>query len=276
MGGSCLNKFLRSILNAYAEYRQLRGNLGQVQLEIEGNTPEFHSLHWEALQDSELPRPLSVDCVMLRKTTKSVSLSANVLPAAMINLLVVIARPSNNDVSYRTISRPLIEAIEESKLRLKVELLRPGTYEALERHLEEKGAGFYHLIHFDTHGSLMTYEDIQAGVERNKYVGEERFGRGKFQSFAGVKAFLALEGDVEGITDLVEAQELANLLTGKGIPVCILNACQSGKQVKPNPPASSLKLRFPAREGGVREDGITEEGGKLLILTCPPLRFGEG
>ena len=32
-------------------------------------------------------------------------------------------------------------------------------------------------------------------------------------------------------SDLVEATELADLLTGKQIPVCMLNACQSGKQL---------------------------------------------
>ena len=241
-GQQLFKQVFQSNFDAYGEYRQLRGNLGQVQIEIESNTPEFQALHWEGLQDSELPRPLSVECVMLRKSTKPVSVSANVLPSPMINLLVVIARASENDVNYRTISRPLIELIEKSQLRVKVELLRPGTYEALERHLEEKGAGFYHLIHFDTHGTLMTYQEIQAGVKKNRYVWEERFGREKFQAFEGVKAFLALEGEVEGMTDLVEAQELADLLTGKGIPVCILNACQSGKQV--NTPLTPL-----AKEG---------------------------
>ena len=233
--------------DAYGEYRQLRGNLGQVQIEIESNTPEFQALHWEAMQDVELPRPLAVDFVMLRKSTKPASVAANMAPSPVINLLVVIARPSDNDVSYRTISRPLIELIEETELRIKVELLRPGTYEALERHLEEKGAGFYHIIHFDTHGALMEYQDIEEGVERNKYVAE-RYGRDGFKAFEGVKAFLELEADDEGVTDLVEAQELANLLTGKGIPVCILNACQSGMQVN-TPPT-------PLGKGGVRESGL--------------------
>ncbi|MEH2179122.1 MAG: tetratricopeptide repeat protein, partial [Nostoc sp.] len=43
-----------------------------------------------------------------------------------------------------------------------------------------------------------------------------------------------LDGESKGKADPVEAGELADLLTGKGIPVCILNACQSGKQVRGN------------------------------------------
>ncbi len=125
------------------------------------------------------------------------------------------------------ISRSLIEAIEKCQLRVNVELLRPGTYEALERHLEEKGAGFYHIIHFDAHGGLMTYEQIQAGAKANRYLYQERYGREDLHCFEGVKAFLFLEGETKGKADPVEAKELADLLTGKGIPVCILNACQS-------------------------------------------------
>ncbi|MFM7575355.1 MAG: CHAT domain-containing protein, partial [Microcystaceae cyanobacterium] len=40
-----------------------------------------------------------------------------------------------------------------------------------------------------------------------------------------------MEGEEEDQADLVEATELADLLTGKRVPVCILNACQSGKQL---------------------------------------------
>ncbi|MEI6430273.1 MAG: hypothetical protein WCO45_18105, partial [Pseudanabaena sp. ELA607] len=54
---------------AYADYARLRDNLGALRFEIEGINPEFQALHWEALRDAELPRPLAVDCVMVRKST---------------------------------------------------------------------------------------------------------------------------------------------------------------------------------------------------------------
>ncbi len=103
--------------DAYSEYRQARGNLGQVQIEIESNTPEFQALHWEAMQDVELPRPLAVDCVMLRKSTKPASVAANMATSPVINLLVVIARPmcilnacqSGMQVSVGQVSRLLVE-----------------------------------------------------------------------------------------------------------------------------------------------------------------------
>ncbi|QSV52807.1 MAG: tetratricopeptide repeat protein [Dolichospermum sp. UKL201] len=224
---------------AYSKYQQLKNNLSQVQIEIVSKTPEFQGLHWEALQDPDFPRPLAVDCVMLRKSVNSAVGSVNLPPSSVINLLVVVARPDEEkDVGYRTISRPMLELIENGQLRVKVELLRPGTYQALSQHLEAKGANFYHIIHLDMHGALLTHEQVEKPSAVNRYLFKGRYGRDDLQPFEGVKAFLAFEGENQGKVDLVEASELAALLTGKGIPVCILNACQSGKQVKsplPNP-----------------------------------------
>ena len=165
-GEELFKQVFRSDFNAYAEYRNLRGNLSQVQIEIESVTPEFHAIHWEALQDPDLPRPLAVDSVLIRKNVKPAVIAANVNESPTVNLLVVTARPNaDEDVAYRTISRPLVEAIRNSKLRVNIELLRPGTYEALERHLESKGSGYYHIVHFDVHGALKSYDNYQIGKE---------------------------------------------------------------------------------------------------------------
>jgi len=122
-GQKLFEQVFKANFDAYSDYRQLRGNLNQVQIEIESQIPEFQALHWEALRDLELPRPFGVDCVMLRKRLNSVAVPAYVQPSPVINLLVVTARPNeDSDVGYRTISRPLIEAIQNSQLRVNVEL----------------------------------------------------------------------------------------------------------------------------------------------------------
>ncbi|MEQ9553486.1 MAG: tetratricopeptide repeat protein [Coleofasciculus sp. G3-WIS-01] len=249
-GEQLFEQVFRTNIDAYSEYRQIRGNLSQIQIEIESQTPEFQALHWEALRAPDLPRPLAVDCLMLRKHTKPVPIGASMPAFPVINLLLVTARPDEErDVGYRTISRPLIEAIETAKLRVNVELLRPATYKALSDKLEEKGAGYYHIIHFDAHGSLMSYEQYQKGKKRKRYTFQARWGREDITEYEGVKAFLFLEGESQGKADPVEASELADLLTGKGIPVCILNACQSGKQI-----SASLTLTPPLSKGGTGGD----------------------
>lgn len=225
--------------DAFAEYSQFRSQLSLTQIEIVGDDPDFHALHWEALKDPRLPRPMAVDAVMLRKTFKPSAVPAQVNPSAMLNVLVVVARPDEeDDVGYRTISRPLFETIRNAKLPVNIELLRPGTFESLSHHLEEKGAGYYHIIHFDAHGMLCSFDALEKANEKRLpecYDGpvklKSRYGRSDLVKYDGLKPFLVLEGDAKGQSDLVEATELADLLTGKQIPVCLLNACQSGKQV---------------------------------------------
>ena len=235
-GKDLFQKVFQTNTNVFINYVRLRNDLSQLQIEIIGKTPEFQALHWEALRDTELPRPLAIDCAIVRKKVAAAAIPANVRESPVINLLVVVARPDGEkDLGYRTISRPLVELIENSQLLINVELLRPGTYEALSRHLEEKGEGYYHIIHLDLHGTLLTYQQIQNPPQPNRYLCQGRFGREDIKSYQGVKAFLAFETDKQTNqvkVDLVEATELANLLTGKRIPVCILNACQSGKQIK--------------------------------------------
>lgn len=242
-GEKLFEQVFRQNVDVYSEYRSVRDSL--TQIEVIGNSTEFQALHWEALKDPQMPRPLAVDHIMVRKRVQPTATQARVNPSAVINLLVVTARPGEeNDVNHRTISRPLIEAIQQSQLRVKVDLLRPATFEALTKHLREKGAGYYHIVHLDMHGAVMGYEDVEALRKREEKSATTnqlvyRFGR-ELNSFDGSKAFLSFESGVPGRSDLREATELADLLTGQQIPVCMVNACQSAKQVKGDERETSL------------------------------------
>ena len=150
----------------YAEYRDLlKAGLSDLRIEIVGS-PKFHSLHWESIKDPKLAQPLALQGAMVRKNLQPQALPASVRPSPVINLLIVTARPSGiRDVSYRTISRPLVEALRNANLRVQVEILRPGTYKALENHLRDvtakHGEGYYHVIHFDVHGAVLSYQQFQ-------------------------------------------------------------------------------------------------------------------
>lgn len=52
-GERLFEQVFKTNFDVYSEYRQLRGVLSQVQIEIVGKTPEFQALHWEALQSYE-------------------------------------------------------------------------------------------------------------------------------------------------------------------------------------------------------------------------------
>ena len=123
---------------------------------------------------------------------------------------------------------------------MRVDLLRPGTYKALENHLREvsndKGVGYYHVVHFDMHGSVLTYEQFQRleaehKKHANRYQYATSYARPSVTKYEGSSAFLFFEGEQDDGADGVEARVLANLLQRHQVPITILNACQSGKQV---------------------------------------------
>ncbi len=187
--------------DAYSEYRQLRGNLSQVTWEIVGDEPTFQALHWETLRDPDLgEEPLSVKCVMLRRGNWKAPVAATLPQSPRLNVLLVTARPGEeNDLNYRTTSRPLMAAIANAQLPVNLVLLRPGTYEALERHLATTPEGFYHIVHFDSHGGVVTYEQLLANEKIDRVLLKGRYGgRSDVQPFEGEKAFLFLETETKG------------------------------------------------------------------------------
>jgi len=206
------------------------------ELEILGSVA-FHALHWESVQDPDRAKPLALDHVVVRKPLNLNPAFQPITPQAspLLNILLVVARPDKaNDVSYRTISRPLVEMVRDARLPVNLEILRPGTYQALMQHLEtvsnERGKGFYHAIHFDLHGAVLSWEQIQAGHAAGRLVFYD-YGRAELQKFEGKQAFIFLQHEESGKSTPIAAADLTRLLTQHGIPLVILNACQSAKQV---------------------------------------------
>jgi tetratricopeptide (TPR) repeat protein len=243
----------------YSRYQQILNNgLNNLVIEISGS-PEFHSLHWEALKDRNLPTAFALDVPILRKDLKPQPLPAVSRETSTINLLVVTSRPQGRrDVSYRTISRPLVELIRNSQLPVKIDILRPGTYEALSKHLDnataEHGKGFYHVVHFDVHGALLTYQQFEK-IEGEKIATNltyqiPRYGRPEIKFYEGKDAFLFFDDyhepekrDDDGFrADAVRADELSNLLLTHGIPIVILNACQSAMELGEQERESNLPV----------------------------------
>ena len=244
------------------------------RIEIFGS-PEFHSLHWEAMQDPELDRPLSVEKPIVRKNTRPVLYRADVKPAPHLRVLLVTARPGGtDDVGYRTISRPLVEALETAKIPTRVDMVRPGTFEALVNHLEDirsdHGDGYYHIIHLDMHGSLLSYEEYLKVAEINKppqHTFQRNYAQTGITKYQGLKAFLLFNG-VENGGNLVSADDLAALLKSNQIPIMVLNACQSGKQVG----ATETSLASRMLDAGVQlvvgmGYSVTVSAAELLMTT---------
>jgi len=206
-----------------------------VRFAIAGS-PEFHRLHWEALKDPALPRAFALETTMVRQKLRPQTMRATVRSAPTVRILVVVARPrGRTDVGYRTISRPLVESLRQATIRAEIDILPLGSYRALVQHLEAirqlHGEGHYHVVHFDLHGALLTYPDIQHAITSNRYTYQARYAREDFRPFESQRAFLFFESDEGQASDPVAADEISRQLLTHQIPIVILNACQSGKQI---------------------------------------------
>ncbi len=144
-------------------------------------------------------------------------------------------------MAYRTISRPLVEAVEQARLPVQIDLVRPGTWDALVRHLEGCPAGHYPIIHFDLHGALLTaeqyraYRDLTAGAGGGATPAAAAHRYAPFLPrdvgrFAGHQGFLFFAGHEAGRPVPAAADQVADLLQKHGVAICILNACQSAMQ----------------------------------------------
>jgi len=133
-------------------------------------------------------------------------------------ILLVISRPfGDQDIPLGTVARPVLEALQPLRPGLELEVLRPPTFDALVSRLNAR-RGFYHLVHFDGHGSF-------AGPA----------GRGPFQ-------FRRREGEghlvferEDGTPHVVSSEELGQALATCRVPLFVLNACQSAEEGEQDP-----------------------------------------
>lgn len=63
------------------------------------------------------------------------------------------------DLDPSLISEPLLEAIGQlpEGLDVRLDICRPGSWSALQSLLEQKGEGYYDLVHFDLHGAVLPH-----------------------------------------------------------------------------------------------------------------------
>ena len=222
--------------HVFADYKNaVAEGVKDVRIEIVGS-PAFHSLHWECLNDPDANFTFAVDSVLVRKPQKAQVVKASSKEVSAINLLLVTARPSGKyDVGYRTISRPLVEMLDNASLRVNIDILRPASFEAFIKHLENTESGYYQIIHFDMHGNLLTFEQYKTLSEQKfNNIFFDGYGRDEIEEYEDKKAFLSFEPSINGKevdNGLVETDVLAKQLVKHNIPIVILNACQSGKQV---------------------------------------------
>jgi tetratricopeptide (TPR) repeat protein len=186
----------------------IRDGHDALDLVIASDDPEALGWPWEALHDP-LVGDLAHHCRIERHLTRIEDPPPPhpKLSREQIGILLITARPYEDDVSYRSISRPLVNLVRSAKLPVSVKLLRPPTFAQLRAELTAN-PHMHHIVHFDGHGGFGSGERSNA----------------RFRSPQG---HLAFEKE-DGSEDLVPAELLSQLLREHRIQIAVLNACQSG------------------------------------------------
>jgi len=197
------------------------------ELWLASSSPEFLSLPWELLRDPKRGTPLALDLAGVHRTIESQDPPFEARSGETLKVLMVIARPYGpRDVPYRTVARPLLERLKPVAGKVELEVLRPPTFDRLKERLREaaEAGGPFQILHFDGHGSF------QPAV-RGGSPDPLRYGSGRQE---GVLLF---ETETGG-ESLAGASELAPVLRDAGVPLLVLNACQSGMVGGASPEAS--------------------------------------
>ena len=196
------------------------GDTSRLCLRIASDDPRVLAWPWEALENPGAGR-LAQQCRLERRLNHVDApppLPAD-LPRDRVNILLVVARPQENDVGYHSISRPLVEMVAKENLPAEVTVLRPPTLDALREHLRAH-PHTYHIVHFDGHGNY----------------GPEAPSSGGPHTLLAPSGHLYFE-DEQGKPHPVPAQALGDLLREYAVPVVVLNACRSARVSEDAPDA---------------------------------------
>jgi CHAT domain-containing protein len=106
------------------------------------------------------------------------------------------------DIGYRMIARSLVERLPGLRAKVEVVVLRPPTFRQLEETLSSalSAGNPFQVVHFDGHGVLRHATD------------------------EGMLVFERPSGGAEPIA----ASEVARVIGASGVPLVVMNACQSG------------------------------------------------
>lgn len=187
---------------------------------------ELLSLPWELLHDGRGYLFQGARAARVRRRLPNRRLHKTALSGLPIRILLVSPRPEDECAAYidhRLSARPLMDAIDSLGDLVKLTVLAPPTFPALEEALRlasERGEQF-DAVHFDGHG-----------------VFNREHGLGAL-CFEDPKDANELE---RRASELIEADKLASVMRDYRIPLVFLEACQTATQEKD--PTASVAARL--------------------------------
>lgn len=243
-GEELYTKVLAADLQTQAIWFAVREQLAELRVEIASGIAEAASIPWELMRDPQSDSPIALRVRAFVRVQSNPNIGFIRVPPAdqgRVRLLYIVCRPGGrNDVELRAVANRLLQDLGEDRTRFDITALRPPTFEQLQRELTQaKVAGRpFHIVHFDGHG---IYEDLSQTTFADWLKAINILTLGGKSS--GKHGYLLFEhpGSDEKMRP-VSGSELGQLLHDTGVPVLVLNACQSAMheaQAEPKPAAGT-------------------------------------
>ena len=122
------------------------------------NNPSFF---WEILEDTELWQkavnvtPLSVTVIMVHSCTSSQQSLVNENDSKIV--AVTARTAAQGEIPCRMITRCIQDAVKQNascQTNFSMHIVRPGSFDTLQTHLQQRSYGYYKILHLDLHGGL--------------------------------------------------------------------------------------------------------------------------
>jgi tetratricopeptide (TPR) repeat protein len=204
----------------------LEPHLSSTRVEIVTGIAEASSIPWEMLRNPETRVNLALSAqAFVRAQREAQTTLAPAVATGKVRILLVICRPqAANDVPFRSVASRLVMGLSAAdREAFDLDVLRPPTFERLSKVLrlaKEKGEP-YHIVHFDGHGCYADPKTLEGA--------DFAFGSLTLKAEAsGPRGFLVFEDpNAKSWSQYVDGFAVGSLLRDAGVPILILNACQS-------------------------------------------------
>ena len=217
-------------------WTMIEPHLSATRVEITTGISEATAIPWELIRNPHTGTFLALSAASFVRTQREAQITLAPTGAAeKVRILLVICRPQGGeDVPFRSVAGQLVMRLnDDARNAFDLDVLRPPTYEQLAETLQlakERGRP-YHIVHFDGHGVYAEEEDLAAAgkVLNNLML--------KGNGSPGPRGFLAFEDPAnKENSKFVDGFRLGALLKASGVPVLVLNACQSAFAEAPATP----------------------------------------
>jgi hypothetical protein len=222
---------------AHWHYEEASRDLQTLRIEVHSD-PEAWMIPWEILCDPNLgwlaPQVRSFVRVPLLPRELPREPDPPVPPGEPLRILYVVGRPAGGlEIPFHSVARSLLYASREMGGRVRIDFLRPPTFERLAKVLSEAAeAGRpYQALHFDGHGVFTDSPQDFAGEVDPAFVqdGDKLARRTWTRRRGGARGYLLFEDLDEGQNTrrLVDGVQIGNLVARTKTPLVVLHACQS-------------------------------------------------